>query len=609
MIRTAGGQRTLLVALFLVLYVLPLGHRPLFMPDEFRYAEIPREMLVSGDWVVPRLNNLRYFEKPVGGYWLVAASMSLFGENAFAVRLPAALSAGLAALLVYWLARRLTDEPLAGALAAGILLLTPEFFGVGCANTLDMPFAMFLTAGMAFFLFGYLSRRSRFRTLLLTLSGAAFGMGFLIKGFLAFAVAGLAIPPFVFWQEARGGLGAAVRAGPREVLRTAGRSALALLRLSLLPLAGALTTALPWSIAIALREGDFWNRFFWYEHVHRFLSGDSQHPEPFYFFALLLPAVALPWFFMLPAAIRGIGKEGLKAPLVRFAICWFLFPFLLLSASRGKLLTYILPCFPPLALLLACGLPRYFAGARTRLFSAGTGVAAAVFAVAGVGLPVYQSVGARSAPFLPGERWEWILTAFAFLAAAFLLVLATRGGPWRRRVALCMAATASFLFVTHFVLPGRAAGNDRTPGRFLRKHVVKAGRDEPLLADMDVLHAVCWETKRADVYVLGTRSELQYGLGFGQDDIRRVRFRELEAFARSVPKGSTFTLVLSRRSFEKERYRIPPPVRVVEKGRQVVVQCPGSGPAPGATAAGEGENAGGGRALRSGPSDHQEGAE
>jgi 4-amino-4-deoxy-L-arabinose transferase len=87
--------------LFLLLYLLPLGARPVVIPDEARYAEIPREMLASRDWVVPRLDGLRYFEKPVLGYWLNALSTALFGQNAFAMRLPSAVSTGLSALCLF----------------------------------------------------------------------------------------------------------------------------------------------------------------------------------------------------------------------------------------------------------------------------------------------------------------------------------------------------------------------------------------------------------------------------------------------------------------------------------------------------------------------------
>jgi len=84
----------LLLLAYLVIYILPLGVRPVMIPDEARYAEIPREMITTGNWVSPHLNGLRYFEKPVLGYWLTGISMQLFGDNAFAMRLPSALSAG-----------------------------------------------------------------------------------------------------------------------------------------------------------------------------------------------------------------------------------------------------------------------------------------------------------------------------------------------------------------------------------------------------------------------------------------------------------------------------------------------------------------------------------
>ncbi len=96
----------LLTALFLAIYILPLGVRPLIIPDEARYAEIPREMVATGNWVVPHFNGLRYFEKPVFGYWTHAISIRLFGENNFAVRLPAPMSVGLSALLLFFLLDR-----------------------------------------------------------------------------------------------------------------------------------------------------------------------------------------------------------------------------------------------------------------------------------------------------------------------------------------------------------------------------------------------------------------------------------------------------------------------------------------------------------------------
>ena len=90
-----------MLGFFLFFYILPLGIRPMVTPDESRYAEIPREMIASGDWIVPTLNGLKYFEKPVLGYWMNAVSIKLFGENAFAVRFPSAAATGISGFILF----------------------------------------------------------------------------------------------------------------------------------------------------------------------------------------------------------------------------------------------------------------------------------------------------------------------------------------------------------------------------------------------------------------------------------------------------------------------------------------------------------------------------
>ena len=111
-----------IIGLYLLVFIVPLQFRPLATADEARYAEIPREMLESGDWIVPHLNGLRYFEKPPLGYWLTALSMKAFGQTNFAVRFPSALCAGLTALLIGWLVRRQTRDTVWAVLSAIIYL-------------------------------------------------------------------------------------------------------------------------------------------------------------------------------------------------------------------------------------------------------------------------------------------------------------------------------------------------------------------------------------------------------------------------------------------------------------------------------------------------------
>ena len=112
---------------FIVAYLLPLAGRPMVTPDEFRYAEIPREMIDRGDYVTPHLVNMRYFEKPVMGYWMTAGCFKVFGENAFALRLPAALGAGLAALLAALLIQQTLHDEKIAALAARLYVTVGQF--------------------------------------------------------------------------------------------------------------------------------------------------------------------------------------------------------------------------------------------------------------------------------------------------------------------------------------------------------------------------------------------------------------------------------------------------------------------------------------------------
>ena len=141
-----------LLALFAVAYLAPLGIRPLYETDEFRYAEIPREMLASGDWVVPRLDGMRYFEKPAFGYWLTASSMAVFGQNPSASGcrwpFPPASPRWRSSC---WSGQQ--NRPGSGHGGSRGRHPADEslFYLLGCYSTLDMPLTMFLTVAAVLF--------------------------------------------------------------------------------------------------------------------------------------------------------------------------------------------------------------------------------------------------------------------------------------------------------------------------------------------------------------------------------------------------------------------------------------------------------------------------
>src|SRR5258705_277128 len=145
-------------------------------------------MLASGDWVVPRLDGVLYFEKPALGYWLTALSIRAFGENAFAVRLPFALSTLLAAAIVFALVRRFGSGVAAARLAALGFLTCIEVAVIGTAAVLDALFSLAVAATLAALFVAMEQSPGAARQRWLTVSGVACGAAFLTKGFLAFAI-------------------------------------------------------------------------------------------------------------------------------------------------------------------------------------------------------------------------------------------------------------------------------------------------------------------------------------------------------------------------------------------------------------------------------------
>ena len=542
-----------LLGLLVVSYIAALGARPLFLPDEVRYAEIPREMAASGDWIVPRLNGLRYFEKPVFGYWLTSLSMGAFGENNFAVRLPSAVSAVATALAVFLLVRRFGGGVIPAALTAAVLLTCGEFYGVGCYNVLDMPLTMFLSAGMVFFYFAYKDEEHGRKALYLTLFGLCLGGAFLTKGFLALALPCVVIAPLMLWERDTGKL----------------------FRLAWIPLIAVVLVSAPWAILVHLREPDFWRHFFWEEHVRRFFSHSPQHPEPFWYFLPVIIGGAMPWTVLMPAAAMGIRRKDFENSLIRFAICWLVFPFIFFSASRGKLGTYILPCFPPLALLVAHGLSGYFAQGKRKVFEAGAYVLMGSL-IAGAAVVAGWRLGRFGGfPYGQGEDWKWALGLTVIIVWAGLTWLAAKRQNSHSRILLFSAAPLLSMIAVQFIMP-EALEELRAPAEFLRRNAVRVDPSQPLFARKAIIQAVCWHYKRSDVHILGRTGEFKYGLTFDDAKGRAMSYESFAGFLVDCPSETLVTVVLDGKHYRREKDELPKPEFEDMNGGFVFVQYRGA---------------------------------
>ncbi len=331
----------LLTILATLLFTFMLGNRPLSVPDEGRYVEIPREMVVSGDYLTPRLNHVKYFEKPVLFYWLEAFSIKLFGLHEFTLRLWPAIMALLGCLAVAIAGARLFDC-MTGVLAGAILATSLLYYTLSRAIILDLTVSILLTAALLSFLIGTHEPAGTKRRLYFWCFYAFSALAVLTKGLIGILIPGMVIGTWILLL------------GEWRLLKTI-----------YLPtgLALFLLVAAPWHIMVGIANPEFFNFYFIHEHFIRYLTKVHGRYQPVWFFVPILLLGLFPWSAFLVQSIKhslpSSWKERHEHRDALFLLLWAGLVFVFFSISDSKLIPYILPVFPPLAILIG----RYHAAA------------------------------------------------------------------------------------------------------------------------------------------------------------------------------------------------------------------------------------------------------
>jgi 4-amino-4-deoxy-L-arabinose transferase-like glycosyltransferase len=355
----AAVKRWGMIAMAALVLFFQLGTRGLNEPDEGRYAEVGRAMAASGDWLVPRFNGIEHLSKPPVTYWLIAASIKLFGVNEWAARLPAALAALGTVVALGLMVRRAADER-AGMLAMVVLLASAQFFVVARLITTDMLVSCFAAWSVWALWNWHTSDRSCGKILWFYVF---LGLGFLTKGPPAvipplFAVAALC------WKN------------PDLKLRQLcwGRGLLVFLAIGL-----------PWYVALAVRQPQLWDYFLVREVLERVATSVHKRTRPFWYFIPVMAVGFLPWTLALPWAGKWRVGSGRSRDFLRMCAGWWGLSFLMFSVVKSKLPTYVTPLYVPLAAMAALQLARY-----RRWPAVVAGVTLAIFVGAVAAFPVVE---------------------------------------------------------------------------------------------------------------------------------------------------------------------------------------------------------------------------
>ena len=532
--RTQGLERWAipgLILAFVVFYLLPLMIHGLWIPDETRYAQIGRDMLHSGNWVAPHFMGLRYFEKPIAGYWMIAIGQAVFGDNLFGVRIASALSTGLSVWLVWLIAGRLWRDPRKRFASTLIYMSFGLVAGQAGYANLDPQFTFWVNLSLVAVWFAFDSSTRRARLCAWAVLGLACGMGFMTKGFLAWLLPVLIAVPYALWQ--------------RRIKEVLSYGPLAILV--------AVAICLPWALAIHHQEPDFWQFFFWNEHIRRFSAADAQHTQPWWFYLPILLAASLPWAALLPNTLIDACKQR-REPVTGFLLLWLLLPLAIFSLSKGKLPTYIMPCLLPLALLMGHAVVSWREQAKGRILRI-NGLLNVLLAVAGlVGLAYLQL-----------SRAVYANTEVFSLSLAYIVLLGwlLSNALQALRPLLLWAAPAVGMGVLVALLPAAMPGvivNSKMPDQFIAEHVQELSQAGTLLSnDLGAASALSWRLGRPEITLYNTTGELKYGLGYADSAGRQVDMDNIDRWMKEARlRGSVGVVMRVHSALETHEVELLP---------------------------------------------------
>ncbi|HEY6249508.1 MAG TPA: glycosyltransferase family 39 protein [Candidatus Angelobacter sp.] len=466
-----------------------LGAFGLVGADEPRYAQIAREMFNRHDWIVPTLNGQPWLEKPVFLYWKIWNSYDIFGVHDWAARIPAAGHASTLVLVVFFFMRRF--RPGSQMMAALITASSAAMIGFGRGASTDM----LLSATFAMAMFSWFAWHRTARKLWLSFFYALLAIGALTKGPVAPALAILIVAAYAF-----------LRHDKKIFLRSLWWPGFLLFFL----------IALPWYVAVQIKEPQFFRLFFIEHNLERFGTNLYQHSQPFWYYIPVFLLSALPWTVFTIMAMVEAGKAGIQRirtgestaekddGLTIFLLIWILLPIVFFSVSRSKLPGYILPAIPAAALLTADYLWRSLRVSRWAMMVHSLvcgGIIGGALAAPSLMLKAPLTENART----------WIITGTGLIAILVLLIVRL-GGLRMLHFATLIPVIVSMAFLLR---PAAPVIDEVASARTVHERLLELGTPDEV-----------------PIAVFNVKRDVEYGLNFYRNQpIGRYERNEIPADA------------------------------------------------------------------------------
>lgn len=314
--------------IFLVsIFFMMLGVRPLSIPDEANYAEIAREMFVTHDYFTPYLNGIKFFEKPILLYWLGVFIAKIFGFHLWSLRAVNAVLGIAGCFFTYLTAKKLYDHK-TGIIAACILATSMLYFILAHMYTMDLSISVLMAMTLYAFILGVKDPAHRLQYFIIAAIAAGFAI--LMKGLMGIVLPAMIIIAWIaVFQEWK------------------------LIRLKEIGICFIITLliAAPWHWIVSLQNPEFLHFYFVEHHLSRFSSGEIGHLRPFWYYVPVVFMGLFPWIVFLPETMISSFRKDKKIEM--FFSLYAIIIFLFFSISKAKLIPYVLPMFPPLAILMA----------------------------------------------------------------------------------------------------------------------------------------------------------------------------------------------------------------------------------------------------------------